>query len=114
MTDKKGTALLDWEDVRCFAALARHTSLAATARALEVTHATVSGRLANLEATLGLALFTRSANGFALNAAGAAALAEVAQMEMAACALMSRDWRARAQSPIIRCGYSKKPRRGKQ
>jgi len=90
MTDKKSTALLDWEDVRFFAALARHATLAATARALKVTHATVSRRLANLETTLGLALFSRSAHGFALNAAGAAALAEVAQMEMAACALMEK------------------------
>ena len=87
MTDKKRTASLDWEDVRFFTALARHSTLAATARALGVTHTTVSRRLANLEATLGHSLFTRSAQDFVLNAAGASALAEAAQMEMAACAL---------------------------
>jgi DNA-binding transcriptional LysR family regulator len=87
MPHKKGTALLDWEDVRFFTALARHGTLAAAARALKATHATVSRRLASLEATLGHSLFTRNARGYALNAAGASALAEAAQMEMAACAL---------------------------
>ena len=89
MTDKKRTAV-DWEDVRFFTALARHGTLAATARTLKVTHATVARRLANFEAALGRPLFTRGADGFALNAAGAAALAEAAQMEMAACALADR------------------------
>ena len=87
MTDKKRSAVLDWEDVRFFTALTRHGTLAQTARSLKVTHATVARRLANLEATLGRALFSRSANGFALNSEGAAVLAEAAQMEMAACAL---------------------------
>ncbi|HLA71728.1 MAG TPA: LysR family transcriptional regulator, partial [Steroidobacteraceae bacterium] len=87
---QKRTASLDWEDVRFFAALARHATLAGTARALKVTHATVARRLANFEATLGQALFTRGAHGFSLNAAGATALAEAAQMEMAACALLEK------------------------
>lgn len=90
MTDKKRTASLDWEDVRFFTALARHGTLAAAARALKVTHATVARRLANLEAALGRPLFARGSNGFTLNATGAAALAEAAQMEMAACALAER------------------------
>ena len=89
MTDKKRTAV-DWEDIRFFSALARNGTLAATARSLKVTHATVARRLANFESTLGRPLFTRGAQGFALNAAGAAALAEAAQMEMAACALADR------------------------
>jgi len=90
MTDKKRTASLDWEDVRFFAALARHGTLAGTARGLKVTHATVARRLANLESTLGQSLFSRNASGFSLNSTGATALAEAAQMEMAACALMER------------------------
>src|SRR5262245_38797023 len=89
MTDKTRTAV-DWEDVRFFTALARHGTLAATARTLKVTHATVARRLANFEAALGRPLFTRGADGLALNAAGAAALAEAAQMEMAACALAEK------------------------
>jgi DNA-binding transcriptional LysR family regulator len=90
MTVKKRTATLDWEDVRFFSALARHGSLASTARTLKVTHATVSRRLENLESTLGHPLFTRNARGYSLNAAGAATLAEAAQMEMAACALTEK------------------------
>ena len=90
MTDRKHTASIDWEDVRFFTALARHGTLAATARSLKVTHATVARRLASLESSIGRPLFTRGAEGFALNAAGAAALAEAAQMEMAACALSEK------------------------
>src|SRR5262249_12607922 len=90
MTDKKRTTAVDWEDIRFFTALARHGTLAATARSLKVTHATVARRLANFEAALGRPLFSRNAHGFALNAAGAAALAEAAQMEMAACALAEK------------------------
>src|SRR3954453_20802801 len=89
MTDKKRSAV-DWEDVRFFTALARHGTLAATARSLKVTHATVARRLANFEGTLGRPLFTRGSSGVALNAAGAAALAEAAQMEMAVCALSDK------------------------
>lgn len=87
MAVPKRTAGLDWEDVRCFAALARHGTVAATARSLKVTHATVSRRVANLESTLGHPLFARNRDGFRLNAAGAAALGEAAQMELAAGAL---------------------------
>jgi DNA-binding transcriptional LysR family regulator len=102
MADKKRTAPLDWEDVRFFTALARHGTLAATARALKVTHATVSRRLAGLEATLGHPLFTRNAQGFTLNAAGASALAEAAQMEMAAAALTEKRDTAETVSGLVR------------
>ncbi|HEV7607354.1 MAG TPA: LysR family transcriptional regulator [Steroidobacteraceae bacterium] len=102
MTDKKRTAALDWEDVRFFTALAHHGTLAATARALKVTHATVSRRLASLEASLGHPLFTRNARGFTLNAAGASALAEAAQMEMAATALTEKRNTAGTVSGFVR------------
>jgi len=102
MTDKKRAASLDWEDVRFFAALARHGTLAGTARGLKVTHATVARRLANLESTLGQPLFSRSARGFSLNATGATALAEAAQMEMAACALMERRESASTVTGLVR------------
>jgi DNA-binding transcriptional LysR family regulator len=88
MTENKKTAVLDWEDVRYFSALARHGSVVATARALNVTDETVKRRIANLEATLDYELFTRGARSFSLSAAGATALAEAAQMEMAAGALV--------------------------
>ena len=90
MTDKQRLAALDWQDVHFFAALARHRTLAATARALQVTAATVESRLARLEALLGYELFTKGSRGFELNAAGAAALGEAGQMEMAACSLLQK------------------------
>jgi len=101
MAVQKRTADLDWEDVRYFAALARHGTLAATARTLKVTHATVSRRLANLETTLGHPLFARHREGYRLNAAGAAALGEAAQMELAAGALhAARDSHAAGISSV--------------
>jgi len=95
MTDKptmqrQRTSVLDWEDVRFFAALARHRTLLGTARALKVTSESVERRLLSLESALGYPLFVRSGTEFTLNAAGAAALAEAAQMEMAACSLMQK------------------------
>lgn len=84
MADKKRTDPLDWEDLRYFVALARHGSLSATARALRVNHATVARRIASLEMRLGRALFDRRADGYALTAAGKAALDEADAMEEAA------------------------------
>ena len=81
---------LDWEDIRYFAALARHHNPALTATVLGTSAADVERRLAHLERALGYALFTRSGARYRLNAAGAAALAEAAQMEMAACSLLQK------------------------
>jgi len=108
-TPKHTAAHLDWEDVRFFAALARCRTLAATARQLNETNAAVARRLANLEATLGLSLFKRRATGYWLNAAGASALAEAGQMEMAACALMQK--RETANSIPAAAGASARGRR---
>ena len=90
MIGRKRAALLDWEDVHAFAALARQRTLAATARALGVPHATVARRVTNLEAALGQPLFTRARDGFELNAAGGEALAEATKMESAASVLAGR------------------------
>jgi DNA-binding transcriptional LysR family regulator len=90
MIDKKRTASLDWEDVRYFVALARHGSLSATSRALRVNHATVSRRVAGLEARLGRALFDRRAAGYVLTAAGRAVLDEAEAMDTAAAAVLRR------------------------
>lgn len=90
MLDKKCTGDLDWEDVRYFAALARHRSLSATARALRVNHATVSRRVARLEGLLGRALFERRAEGYVLTADGQAVLEEANAMDTAALSVLSR------------------------
>lgn len=90
MLDKKCTGDLDWEDLRYFAALARHRSLSATARALRVNHATVSRRVAHLEALLGRALFERRAEGYVLTADGRAVLEEAKVMDSAALSVLRR------------------------
>jgi DNA-binding transcriptional LysR family regulator len=90
MAERKRTTPLDWEDIRYFVELARCGSLSATARALGVNHATVSRRLARLEATLAHPLFERRPEGYALNAEGSAALASALRMEEAALALPTR------------------------
>jgi DNA-binding transcriptional LysR family regulator len=87
MTIHNTSPALDWEDVRFFAALARHRNPGAAARSLGVTAAEVERRIGNLEAALGHRLFNRTGHSLELNGAGAAALAEAAQMEMAACSL---------------------------
>jgi DNA-binding transcriptional LysR family regulator len=90
MPDRKRTPDLDWQDVRYFVALARYGTLAATARALRVNHATVARRIENLEALLGCSLFERRPEGYALTVEGKAALAEAAVMDAAALSLRDR------------------------
>jgi molybdate transport repressor ModE-like protein len=83
MADRFRTSA-DWEDVRFFAALARHGSLSGAARALTVNHATVARRVAGLERSLGATLVERRPNGYQLTAAGRNALTAAAAMEAAA------------------------------
>lgn len=78
---------LDWEDVRFFAALARHGSLSAAARALGVNHATVARRISALEASLGLRLFERRPSGYELTRDGHDVLEAASAMEQAAARL---------------------------
>ena len=51
--------MFDWQDMRTFAVLAESGSLAATARALGISHATVGRRVAALESVLGVRLVDR-------------------------------------------------------
>ena len=86
MNEKKRTGL-DWEDVRFFAALARHGSLSAAARLLGVNHATVSRRVAALERSIGAQLFERRPSGYELTEDGRGVLSAAAEMENAALSL---------------------------
>ncbi|MFV0475937.1 MAG: LysR family transcriptional regulator [Pikeienuella sp.] len=61
---------MDWRDLHVFSVLAREGSLAATARALGVNHATVSRRIAALEQDLGRRLVRRLARSTPLTEAG--------------------------------------------
>jgi DNA-binding transcriptional LysR family regulator len=61
---------IPWGDLRLFLAVSDAGSLSAAARGLRMTQPTVSRRLAELEATLGEPLFSRSADGAALTSFG--------------------------------------------
>ncbi|MDR2709809.1 MAG: LysR family transcriptional regulator [Burkholderiales bacterium] len=75
---------MQWEDIRYFLALARHGSLSAAARALQVEHSTVSRRVVALEETIQLQLFDRQPRGWQLTVEGHALLpyAERVEQEM--------------------------------
>ncbi|MGB9364589.1 MAG: LysR family transcriptional regulator [Xanthobacteraceae bacterium] len=90
MADKKRTGPLDWEDLRYFAALARHGTLSATARVLRVNHATVSRRIVALETALGHPLFDRRPDGYALTAQGKTVLDDARVMDEAALSVQRR------------------------
>ncbi|BCP55690.1 transcriptional regulator [Kaistia sp. 32K] len=92
---------MDWEDARYFAALARHGSLSAAARALAVNHATVARRVAGLEKALGARLIERRPTGYELTAAGRDALQAIAAMETAARSL-ARHGEAEAPAGLVR------------
>ncbi len=51
---------MDWDDVRVLLALSRQGSVRAAARALKVSHTTVSRRLGSLEDSLGVRILDRS------------------------------------------------------
>ncbi len=62
--------MLDWDDLRFFLAVARHRTLAAAARHLQVTQTTVSRRLTSLQAKMGVRLLQRASDGYGLTLAG--------------------------------------------
>lgn len=57
--EKDMAAALDWNDIQHFVILVEQETLTAAAQALDVQHSTVSRRVAQLEAALGLRLFDR-------------------------------------------------------
>jgi DNA-binding transcriptional LysR family regulator len=79
--------MLDWEDLRHFAALAREQTLSAAARALGVDHATVARRVAALEAATALKLVDRRARSYSLTRDGQRIATIVTRMEEAAYAV---------------------------
>lgn len=73
----------DWNDIRHFLAVAEHGSTMAASKALKVSQATVSRRVAFLENELGSELFTRSPSGYALTERGKALLPAAREIESA-------------------------------
>jgi DNA-binding transcriptional LysR family regulator len=74
---------MDWDNVRVFLAVARGGQFVAAARRLRLDHATVSRRIAALEAGLGAKLFDRRTTGARLTSAGELFLATAEEMESA-------------------------------
>ncbi|MEF9603084.1 LysR family transcriptional regulator [Paracoccus sp. PXZ] len=62
----------NWDDLRFFLAVARAGTLSGAARSLGVTHSTVFRRLGAFEERLGVRLFERLPDGYALTGAGEA------------------------------------------
>lgn len=79
-------AVVDWDDLRVFLAVARAGSFSAAARELGVAQPTVGRRIAALERSLGARLFVAAASGQTLSRTGGMMLARAEQMEAAALA----------------------------
>lgn len=74
---------MDWDNVRVFLAVARAGQFVAAAKRLRLDHATVSRRVAALEAALGAKLFDRRTTGAKLTSAGERFLGAAEEMESA-------------------------------
>ncbi len=61
---------MDWDDLKVLLALGRGGSVRAAAGQLQVSHSTVSRRVDQMEADLGVRLFERLPTGYVLTAAG--------------------------------------------
>jgi DNA-binding transcriptional LysR family regulator len=76
--------MVDWEDIRHFLAVAQSGTLSAAARSLKVDHATVSRRLAALEAALDVRLVDRLPRSCRLTAIGREVFERAMNMEAGA------------------------------
>ncbi len=72
-----------WDDMRCFLAVARDESLSRAGRRLRLDAATVGRRVARLERDMGVILFTKSPQGYALTGEGQRLMTHVARAEAA-------------------------------
>src|SRR5690349_11411804 len=72
---------MNWDDVRIFLAVARAGQILGAAKRLDLNHATVSRRIAGLEAALAAKLFRRLTTGSELTPAGERFLAIAERME---------------------------------
>ncbi len=73
--------MADWDDLRVFLAVARGESLSRAGRVLKLDPATVGRRVARLEEALGVRLFAKSPQGYALSDEGARLLNHAQSME---------------------------------
>lgn len=73
----------NWDDLRVFLAVARAESLTGAGRVLKMDPATLGRRILRLEERLGVALFLKSPQGYALTGAGARLAGHAAEAEQA-------------------------------
>ncbi|OZI19250.1 LysR family transcriptional regulator [Bordetella genomosp. 9] len=72
---------MDWNDLRYFLCVARSGSLTQAAGELDVSQSTVSRRIGELEASLGIVLFARSQAGYLLTDEGREVFSHAEQVE---------------------------------
>jgi DNA-binding transcriptional LysR family regulator len=79
-------AMMDWNDLRYFLAVAREGSTLAAGRALRVSQTTVARRIAALERALGFPIFDKRQAGYTLTPAGEELLERAKHVETSAAA----------------------------
>ena len=77
-------AVIDWNDLRYFLAVAREGSTLAAGRALRVSQTTVARRIAALERAVGYPLFDKRQAGYALTPAGQDLVASAERVDKSA------------------------------
>jgi DNA-binding transcriptional LysR family regulator len=77
-------AVLDWNDLKYFLAVAREGSTLAAARRLRTSQTTVARRIAALEQALGIRLFEKRQAGYSLTPGGQELLGQAGKVESAA------------------------------
>lgn len=96
---------LDWDDARMFLAVARAGQMLGAARTLGVNQATLSRRMAALEAALGAKLLVRRTHGSGLTDAGTALLGSLERVETEMLAVQARLQGAEAAAAgVVRIG----------
>src|SRR3546814_7630837 len=76
-----GGPQMDWDNLKVALAISRTGSLTKAAQMLGIDQSTAGRRLSALEGDLGIILFVRSKTGFALTAAGEAAIGPAVEVE---------------------------------
>lgn len=96
---------LDWDDARMFLAVARAGQMLGAARTLGINQATLSRRMAALEAALGAKLLARRTHGSELTDAGAQLLETLERVETEMLAVQARLQGAEAAAAgVVRIG----------
>jgi len=78
---------LNWDDLRVFLHAARAGNLSQTAKRMRLDHSTVSRRISQMEASLGVAVFERHRTGLKLNEIGERLLRHAEKVESAIIAI---------------------------